>query len=147
MNKRNDIDPPTITESRLYIIVRSDIADLTPGKLGAQTAHAASMLANQVTNSGDLDLQLHYANWEGDRHFGTTVVLTATKADICSLVDTMCNNLHCLYADVVVDPSYPFRNYFGEMFTAEELTCGYVFVTPNTLPYSMAILRKYPLHP
>tara|TARA_R110000851_G_scaffold227207_3_gene380037 strand:- start:51 stop:497 length:447 start_codon:yes stop_codon:yes gene_type:complete len=147
MNNRNDIDRPTLTEPRLYIIVRSDIAELTPGKLGAQTGHAASMFARQVRHSGDTLLNASYKQWEGDRGFGTKIVLSATKDDIDILIDTISLHQPCpAHYGIVVDPSYPFRNYFGEMFTAKEMTCAFVFVTPELADEPLRILRKYPLH-
>jgi hypothetical protein len=146
MNNRNDIDLPTLTEPRLYIIVRSDIADLTPGKLGAQTGHAASMLARQVFDSNDASIIASYKQWEGNRMFGTKIVLSATKDNIDSLIDTMSLHQPNPYYGTVVDPSYPFRNYFGEMFTAKEMTCAFVFVTSELADEPLRILRKYPLH-
>jgi peptidyl-tRNA hydrolase len=142
---RKDIDPPVINDPRLYIIVRTDLYDLTPGKLGAQTAHAASKFTMEVfLNKADKQLVSAFNTWEGGRGFGTKITLAATKSDIEGLVYFA--KVHKLATDTIVDPSYPFRNYFGDVFTAEELTCGYVFVTDETPQEVRDYLRKFPLH-
>lgn len=150
--KRTDIDKTKITEPRLYTIVRSDIADLTPGKLGAQTGHAASKFtARMAMNNHSEDdpasrnAQSDFNEWlGGDRGFGTKITLSATQSEIIALVDLAGRNYDV--SGTVVDDSYPFRNYFGKMFTAQELTCGYVFVTANTSKTVLDALRQLPLH-
>jgi peptidyl-tRNA hydrolase len=147
---RKDIDPIAIVEPRLYIIVRTDIYDMNPGKLGAQTAHAASkftmdVLTSEVLESNASKKLLNAFNvWEGGRGFGTKITLAATESDILGV--TYFASGHSQVCDTIVDPSYPFRNYFGDVFTSEELTCGYVFVTEETPQEVLDYLRKFPLH-
>jgi len=145
MTKREAIDRPVLEGPRMYILVRSDIYDLNPGKLGAQTGHAASMLAKTVYSSPGDDNWHHYKEWEGDRGFGTKITLTATQEEIIGTLKYMDDlNLLC---GKVVDPTYPFKNYFGEMFTAMELTVGYVFVPMDVDQEALDYLRQFKLHP
>ena len=142
---RKDIDPIATVEPRLYIIVRTDIYDMNPGKLGAQTAHAASKFTTEVfLNKSNKQLASAFNDWEGGRGFGTKITLAATESDILGL--TYFANALGQANGTIVDPSYPFRNYFGDVFTAEELTCGYVFVTEETPQEVLDYLRKFPLH-
>jgi hypothetical protein len=48
---------------------------------------------------------------------------------------------------IVVDPSYPFRTHLGEVFTAVEPTCMYVFAQTDTPQEALDYLRKFPLNP
>jgi peptidyl-tRNA hydrolase len=147
---RKDIDPIATVEPRLYIIVRTDIYDMNPGKLGAQAAHAASKFTIEVLTSEVLasaankNLLSAFNEWEGGRGFGTKITLAATESDILGL--TYFANGLGQATGTILDPSYPFRNYFGDVFTAEELTCGYVFVTEETPQEVLDYLRKFPLH-
>lgn len=150
---RNDIDPPTI-EPRLYIIMRSDIYDMTPGKLGAQSGHAASKFTYNMMIASYIDSSKSHAcksatpafkEWlDGDRGFGTKITLAATQSDILGL--TYHAEGEGQVAGTVIDTSYPFKNYFGKVFTAEELTCGYVFVTQDTPQSVLNYLNRFPLH-
>lgn len=142
---RNDIDKPTI-EPRLYIIVRSDIYDMNPGKLGAQTGHAVSkfVIGMMQAAEGRSDAALAFFEWSGERGFGTKITLAATEREILGL--TSLAAVEGQVTDIVVDPTYPFKNYFGKVFTAEELTCGYVFVTKDTPQSVLDYLRNFPLH-
>lgn len=142
---RIDIDKPTLDEPRLYLLVRKDLYDLNPGKLGAQTGHAGSKFAGQVLRGKDKALIEQYDAWDAGRGFGTKITLSATKNDILDVVKTA--QERGLVADVVVDPTYPFRNYFGEVFVAEELTCAYIFAPTDVSQEMLDDLRKFPLHP
>lgn len=118
-------------EPVLYIIMRKDIADMNPGKACAQAAHAQAQFTStfeaikRYNSPADESLLNFYEKWAGDRGFGTTVVLEGTKIDIEYITDA--SNQVGRWADYVIDPTYPYRNYYGELFTAPELTCGWVF--------------------
>jgi peptidyl-tRNA hydrolase len=134
-----------LAEPRLYILVRTDIPQLNPGKLGAQAAHAGTKFMRHALNLRDDSVNVELSAWEGNRGFGTKITLAATEEDIITAVGVM--EEMGLIADVVVDPSYPMTNYFGEHFTREELTCAYVFAPRTVSKEALAYLRKFSLHP
>lgn len=135
----------TLAEARLYILVRTDIPQLNPGKLGAQSAHAGTKFFRHVLMSNDMALSEELAEWEGDRGFGTKITLAATEAQIYDAMVVMRDM--GLLCSTVVDPSYPMTNYFGDHFTREELTCAYVFAPRTVSKEALAYLRKFSLHP
>lgn len=141
----NDIDKLTLDEPRLYIIVRSDLYDLNPGKLGAQTGHAGSKFAHECLTSNDKALKEQYALWAADRGFGTKIVLTATQAEM-RLASSDAGAMG-LMTGMIVDHTYPFTNYFGQVFTSVELTCMYVFAPTNVPQEALDYLRQFKLHP
>ena len=141
-----DMSTLTLDEPRLYIIMRKDIYDMNPGKLAAQAAHAGTKFVKKAFLNGENSkLMNSYLEWDDGRGFGTKITLAATKADIQETMDFM-QDLD-VTSGTVVDPTYPFRNYFGEMFTAEELTCAYVFAPRDVPQEALDYLRKFPLHP
>ena len=132
-----------VIEPRLYIIMREDIWDMNPGKGMAQAAHAAEMFADDmVRNFTGTSRQFEeydaYRDWktQSNQGYGTTLVLTATL----DVIEDIC-------AGVVVDPTYPFRNHYGKVFTCEAATCGYVFVHSGTDPGIIDKIKSLPLHP
>lgn len=135
----------TLAEPRLYILARSDLYQLNPGKLAAQAAHAGTMFVRDVHVKSNDELTEQYALWDGGRGFGTKITLTATQAEILETVEVMKG--FKLLTGVVVDPTYPFSNYYGDFFTAEELTCAYVFVPTDVPQEALDYLRQFKLHP
>lgn len=135
----------TLNEPRLYILVRSDIPQLNPGKLGAQAAHAASKFVRDVFTKSDAEVD-EYEAWDEGRGFGTKITLTATEDQIKETV-MYANQVGDLMTGVVVDPSYPMTNHYGEYFTRPELTCAYVFATRTTPQFVLDYLRQFKLHP
>jgi len=136
-----------ITEARLYILVRTDIPCGNPGKMMAQAAHAGTQFVFDVLKSDDEELRTEMEGWaeQGGGGFGTKITLAATEDQILDITNSM--EMQDLQAGLVVDPTYPMTNYFGEFFTRSELTCGYVFV-PRTAPASvLEELKELDLHP
>lgn len=142
---KTDVDSLLLTEPRLYIIGRSDIYDMNTGKFGAQTAHAGGAFAKTARASNNKAVIADLELWEGTRGFGTTITLIATEQEIRDTVSKM--HGYGLISDVVIDDSYPFKNFYGTMFTAEELTCGYVFAPMTINKEALDHLRTFPLHP
>lgn len=135
-------------EPTLYIIMRADIPDLTPGKGMAQAAHAqadfdAKML--EIAHNPDFEnreeILLDYNDWASSYNFGRTIVLSATEEKIREVV------VRGTVAGITIDPTYPWRNYYGETFITEELTCGWLFV-PSTISISgdVNLTKDLPLH-
>jgi len=131
----------------LYIIMRSDIADMNPGKGMAQAAHAQAdfdskmqKIANRFDEMENRESLLgDYSVWTENRNFGRTIVLSATKEDI------ECIAAHGKLSDFTKDPDYPWRNYYGETFLREEITCGWIFVC-DTYDDDINLVKDLPLH-
>lgn len=136
---RDLVNPP---EPYLYILMRSDLDSLNPGKMVAQGAHAANQFAFEMVKvrqsinrlkelEADLDrnelrkLAL-FNQWETStpQGFGVTITLDVTGT-ILPLVVEAAQRMD-LPAGVTHDPSYPIRD--GEITHLIPLdTCGYVF--------------------
>lgn len=146
---RTDPDFPLMLEgARLYILVRTDIPQLNPGKLGAQAGHAGTQFVFDVLDQSNTDLVKDMADWrnQGGGGFGTKITLAATEAEIREVIPAMAGRYN-LQAGLVVDPTYPMLNYFKKPFTREELTCGYVFCPPATPAAALDELKVFDLHP
>jgi hypothetical protein len=130
-------------EPTLYILMRSDIQDMNPGKAMAQAAHAQADFDDWITGLiGDdsfLDLLCEVENWQAGRSFGRTLVLSATKAEIEAVA------VATQFAGVTVDPTYPWRNYYGDVFLSNEVTCGWLFVC-NVNDYNKSLVADLKLH-
>lgn len=133
-------------EPRLYIVMREDLWDMNPGKGMAQAAHAQAefdaYIERYVENNEGLDkfdknLIPSVTLWKERRTFGTTLVLFMPLDDM-GLITFNVN--HYGY---VTDPTYPYRNYYGKVFTRSEVTCMWVFVnTEEEVEY----MKQWRLH-
>jgi hypothetical protein len=127
-------------EPRLYIVMRQDLWDMNPGKAMAQAAHAqadfdAHLFPVGIPNA--MEFRDAVLAWREDRSFGTTLVLHEP-------VDTFGKiSMNVAHWGYVTDPTYPYRNYYGEVFTRSEVTCMWVFVyTEEEAVY----MRQFDLH-
>lgn len=132
-------------DPRLYIIMRRDIQDMNPGKAMAQAAHAqadfdawASMIRKQPNQYGKLIDE--FDTWRGNRSFGVTLVLHETLETINKIVE------NTNFSGKTVDPTYPWRNYYGEVFTSNEVTCAWVFVCNESNLDEEQYLKTFDLH-
>jgi peptidyl-tRNA hydrolase len=149
--KDRQFDParPLMFEgARLYILARTDIAQMNPGKLAAQVAHAATQFVFDSLGTGDdtLTEEMHTWRMQGGGGFGTKITLAATEAEIRETIAEM-DGRHGLAAGVVIDPTYPMVNFQGETFTRQELTCGYVFVPHTVASEVLDALKGFDLYP
>lgn len=124
-------------EPRLYIIMREDIPDMNPGKGMAQAAHAQADMIEYMNNLNDYGVEEMVKLWREDRAFGTTTVVSAELMDI----HEMCDNIE--HSGMTVDPSYPWRNFYGQPFTTEEVTCAWAFVFE---PKEREWMQRFNLH-
>lgn len=133
-------------DSKLYIIMRKDLQDMNPGKAMAQAAHAqADFDAYIEENCGPEYLQNDtlwgsVGRWRQDRSFGTTLVLHEPLAVIKNIVETV------QHSGVTVDPTYPWRNFYGDVFTSSEITCAWVFLAENAKQYDIDLMSTFALH-
>lgn len=91
-----------------YVLVRTDLPSLTPGKAMAQVHHLGVQLVSK--HQGDLVNDYVMTGIEqGADHFNTTIVLGATLSEI---EQVLAKSTQLPVTDVimqrVVDPSYPF---------------------------------------
>lgn len=112
----------------MYILMRSDMASLNPGKMAAQATHAANQcvyeLRRLVQQSFD-DYDQLFDAWEEQRGFGTCIVLDiGSEANLQKFVAA--SKEAGLLAGVTHDPSYPVRD--GQVTHHIPVdTCGFVF--------------------
>ena len=139
--------PLFFTGARLYILMRTDIPQMNPGKLGAQAAHAGTQFVFDVLSREDEELREQMTVWaeQGGGGFGTKITLAATEEQILDVTNSMAQQ--AVPKGLVVDPTYPLTNYFGEFFTRSELTCGYVFMPHTVSAAVLDKLKEFDLHP
>lgn len=133
----------------LYILVRTDVASMNPGKMAAQCAHASNDFMEGAVNllSGESfehkdELGSMIFDWKDhlgtQMTYGTTIVLDGIDEPTISSVfshmhhrqTTDWNNRSL--SGVIVDPSYPIRD--GKVtHHLPLLTCGWVFTRKNNL--------------
>lgn len=126
-------------EPRMYIVMREDLWDMNPGKGMAQAAHAQADFDAYIYRAlaDDPECVEAFKNWCKDRNFGVTLVLSAPKTEWMDI------SLSAQHYGYVVDPSYPWRNYYGKTFTTEEDTCMWVFaITEEEIEH----MKQFPLH-
>lgn len=127
-------------EPKLYIIMRKDIQDMNPGKAMAQAAHAQSDFDSHlfpVDIPDAFEFQEAVKAWREDRSFGVTLVLHEPLEVINQITSVM------QHSGVTVDPTYPWRNFYGDVFVSCEVTCAWVFVyTEEEAEY----MKQFSLH-
>jgi peptidyl-tRNA hydrolase len=124
-------------EPVLWILMRTDLASMNPGKAVAQGAHAANMallharelsqelLGDDATIAGGREILDLINDWEEDRGFGTTITLGVDGKQLALLIEFASADMD-LISGVVHDPTYPLRD--GAVTHLIPLdTCGYVF--------------------
>ena len=131
--------------AKLYIIMRRDIQDMNPGKAMAQAAHAQAdfdawtrMIRSQPDQYGALIAE--FDAWREDRSFGVTLVLHETLETIEKILE------NTNFSGKTVDPTYPWRNYYGDVFLSEEVTCAWVFLCSESDPNEDAYMQQFSLH-
>ena len=140
----------------LYILMRTDMESLNPGKAMAQAVHAGNALETHCNREiqiglleGDLSAEAlgdAYYVWkhQTSQGFGTTIVLGGSM----SLISMDVKRLQSLgyIAEIVHDPSYPIRD--GDVTHLIPLdTCAYVFAPDKDDPVIRMSLSSYGLHP
>lgn len=96
-------------ELTVYVLVRTDLPSMNPGKAMAQVHHAGvQMMAKRHTKKMVQDY-VYDGVAQGADHFNTTIVLGATSEEIgrcCQAADAWGEDV--VDFGTVVDPSYPF---------------------------------------
>ena len=109
-----------LTKPALYILMRTDLDSLTPGKAMAQAAHAANQFQTYTKFS------VKDTPWF-DGGFGTTIVLgVTTEKEMIEITQAAVED--GFEGGVITDSSYPIRD--GSVTHHLPLmTCGYAFTT------------------
>jgi hypothetical protein len=120
--------------------MRRDLWDMNPGKAMAQAAHAqadfGAYQSSLVNKDGD-EFWRAMSAWRENREFGVTLVLHETLDTFGKI------SMNVAHWGFTTDPTYPYRNHYGEVFTRSEVTCMWVFVyTEEELEY----MRQWRLH-
>lgn len=136
----------TATDPRLWILMRSDMVSMNPGKAMAQATHAANAMVHCIKNAKCKDDKALLAKWEKEtpEGFGTCIVLDVGTES--HLKDTIQDALEIdgTSGNSIFDPSYPIKD--GTVTHLVNVrTCGWIFGDANN-PELRKILNKYPLH-
>lgn len=119
---------------RLYILMRTDMSSLNPGKAMAQAAHAANHFIHNFEMTEAVKEWL--AQGEG---FGTTIVLNVGSEESLKRYTGRAEELG-YPSDIILDTTYPIRD--GDVtHLVPVITCGYIFAEG-----SPPFLRELQLH-
>jgi len=136
-------------DPRLYILMRTDMASMNPGKGMAQAAHAANAFVGDMEDfarNGPIEGSQHtqaFRAWaqQTAQNFGVTYTLAVPDEVTMENTVKMARMLH-YPADVIFDPTYPVRDGLVTHLIPV-YTCAYVF-SPDGAP---RFLSKFDLHP
>ena len=131
-----------MNESILYGIIRTDIPDMNPGKAAAQLMHGANLFEDYVDKQYDDILIEYYTEWRGDRGFGTTITVMADFETIKDMVHS-----HIAHSNFIIDETYPFRGFDGQIYTMEQTTGAWAFLTPHSKLENWELIKSLPLMP
>ncbi len=109
----------------LYLIMRTDLDSLGPGKGMAQACHAYGAVKKVVRQQ--LVIKYDFLAWmsQTDQEFGTTIVLGGTVHEIDTLLHKAAQNNE-MASGWVHDPTYPVSD--GDIIHVLPLdTCGFLF--------------------
>lgn len=130
----------------LYCLMREDLQDLNPGKAMAQAMHAQADFDRWVEKLEPDDLLSSYVNaWKEDRSFGRTLVLGVTIDQITDF-ETIVLFTGNRMSGFTVDPTYPWRNYYGKLFVTNDITCAWAFACDATPQEQIDWLKRQSLH-
>ena len=116
----------------LYILMRTDMQSMNPGKAMAQAAHAANAAVAYANSIDDEGVKYLLSEWQNStrQSFGTTIVLDAGSInDITAWYDSFEKDADDEPAvfGIVNDPTYPVRDgdvvHFVDVDTCAYLLC------------------------
>lgn len=105
----------------LYLLMRTDLASLNPGKACAQAHHAAIHMTEQLRH---MEATVHYNEWVMQAgQYGTVLTFGVDIATLTNVVGVA--HAKGYVCGRVTDPTYPLRD--GQVTHLLTLvTCGYV---------------------
>ena len=123
----------------LYILMRTDLDSLNPGKAMAQASHASNAFVDLMTTDDAL-----FQAWATStpQAFGTVLVLGVNELQMRTAVQVAGT---CGFtSDGVNDPTYPLQDGDATHFISLD-TCGFVFGDKDD-PALQSILQNFELH-
>lgn len=135
-----------MTESNpyLYILMRTDLASMNPGKAVAQGSHAANAFIHEASIMPEnSNLSSLIREWSRQTHqgFGTCITLGVNAEQMYEV--TVAAQAEGFHANIVHDPTYPLRD--GDFVHLIPLdTCAYVFGDKDALAPILADLNLMP---
>ncbi len=129
-------------EMVLYILMRTDLDSLNPGKAMAQANHAFGALKAMIRRIGR---HQDYIAWQETttQDFGTVIVLGGDEGGIQGALDRIARYRSPVVAGWVHDPTYPVQD--GEVTHLIPLdTCAFVF---GTKAECADVCGQFELHP
>jgi hypothetical protein len=92
----------------VYVLARTDLPSMNPGKLAAQVHHAGVQMMSLFADHPLVQQYVAEGVAQGAYYFNTTIVLGATMDQLHGLRCTYGWEYHLTVKGSVVDPSYPF---------------------------------------
>ena len=131
----------------LYILMRTDLDSMNPGKAMAQASHAGSTFVHNAEPGYNVDEELFNA-WQKStpQGFGTVLVLSVNEAQMETAVKVAESfGVDKFPCDIIHDPTYPLQDGDTTHFIPVD-TCGYIFGDKENITLQ-AILQNFELHP
>lgn len=124
----------------LYILLRTDLLGMSPGRAAAQASHATSLFHEKMTTlnyfSKDVvhsRLISNYSTWKSEAgQFGTTIVLGASARELHELFNKSIEakikslDMQSFYYSEIIDPEYYIKGP-DELFKGQNILTGGVF--------------------
>lgn len=100
-------------EPVLYILMRTDLESMNPGKAVAQGVHAGNMFTHKIKPElgiANAEILRLYNNWSNmtDQGFGTTITLSV-DGDLLFKVVIAAENMDA-FSGIAHDPNYPLQD-------------------------------------
>ena len=130
----------------LYILMRTDMDSMNPGKAMAQASHASNAFVSNAEPGYNIDEELFNA-WQQStpQGFGTVLVLGVNEAQMRTAVEVAESfGVDKFPCDIIHDPTYPLQDGDTTHFIPVD-TCGYIFGDKED-PLLEAIIGKFELH-
>ena len=131
----------------LYILMRTDLASMNPGKAMAQASHAGSTFVHNAEPGYNVDEELFNA-WQKEtpQGFGTVLVLGVTEVQMRTAVAVAESfGVDKFPCEIIHDPTYPLQDGDTTHFIPVD-TCGYIFGDKENITLQ-AILQNFEVHP
>ena len=130
----------------LYILMRTDMDSMNPGKAMAQASHASNAFVSNAEPGYNVDEELFNAWQESTTQgFGTVLVLGVNEAQMRTAVEVAESfGVDKFPGDIIHDPTYPLQDGDTTHFIPVD-TCGYIFGDKDD-PVLQSIIGNFELH-
>tara|TARA_S200000501_G_C20769652_1_gene719978 strand:- start:807 stop:1214 length:408 start_codon:yes stop_codon:yes gene_type:complete len=131
----------------LYILMRTDMDSMNPGKAMAQASHASNAFVSNAEPGYNVDEELFNA-WQQStpQGFGTVLVIEVNEDQMRTAVEVAESfGVDTFPCDIIHDPTYPLQDGDTTHFIPVD-TCGYIFGDKDDTVLQ-SIVRNFELHP